>query len=133
METLEHLSDELLDGYVDRLAGVTDRFTFITCPNEIGPICLVKQTIKRLVLEGSTFSWPDIWHATLGRTQRIIREDHRGFNYQSLLARLRASFRVIAVHGIPFAYLPPILNVTVGIVCAPQTGRRVRQDLSPAS
>ena len=122
METFEHVPEEILDGYIDRLAEVTEDFALITVPNEIGPICFVKQTLKKLVLGGSQFTWSDIFNATFGRTDRIDRLDHRGFNYRRLVRRLERSFRVVAVRGIPFTFLPAYLNVTVGIVLEPKDG-----------
>lgn len=121
METFEHVPEDVLDGYIDRLAEITDGFVLITVPNEIGPICLLKQTLKRVALGGSQFSWSDIWNATLGRTERIARLDHRGFNYRRLISRLRRSFRVVAVRGVPFPFLPAYLNVNVGIILEPKT------------
>lgn len=124
METLEHLEDDVLDGYLDRLASVTTRCGFITVPNEIGPVCGVKQTVKKLYLGGSMFRWSDVWNATLTRTGRIAREEHRGFDYRKLITRLRESFRVVSVTGIPFPNLPPIMNLTVGIVVEPLARER---------
>lgn len=123
METLEHVPDEVLDGYIDRLAELTDGFALITVPNEIGPVCFAKQALKKLFLGGSQFSWGDIMNATLGRTDRISRLDHRGFNYRRLVKRLRRSFDVVAVRGVPFSFLPAYLNVTVGIILHPQRSR----------
>lgn len=120
METLEHVPEEVLHGYIERLAELTDGFALITVPNEIGPIGLAKQTIKKTLLGGSQFSWSDILNAALHRTERIPRLDHRGFNYRALLKALRRSFDVVAVQGIPFPLLPAYLNVTVGIVLIPR-------------
>jgi hypothetical protein len=121
METFEHVPEDVLDGYIDRLAELTDGLGLITVPNEIGPICLAKQALKKLVLGGSQFSWSDIWNATLGRTERIDRLDHRGFNYRKLVKRLSESFDVVAVRGVPFSFLPAYLNITVGIVLRPRS------------
>jgi hypothetical protein len=120
METFEHVPDDVLDGYIARLGEVTDGYALITVPNEIGPVCLLKQTAKKLILGGSQFSWSDIWNAALGRSDRIARLDHRGFDYRALIRKLRRSFDVVAVRGIPFPFLPAYLNVTVGIVLTPR-------------
>lgn len=124
METLEHLPDDVLDGYIARLREVTDGYLLITSPNEIGPVCFAKQIVKKAFLGGSSFSWADIWNATLGRTERIVRDEHRGFNYRHLIETLRKSFDVESVHGIPFSWAPPYLNFTVGIVLVPKPKER---------
>lgn len=120
METLEHLPEYVLDGYIERLLQVTDKYLFVTAPNEIGPVCFVKQVAKKLALGGSAFSWRDIWHATLGKTEHIQRDEHRGFNYRKLIERLSRSFDVECVEGIPASWIPAYLNFTVGIVLRPK-------------
>lgn len=120
METLEHVPEDVLEGYIDRLARITDGYALITVPNEIGPIAFAKQVLKKLFLGGSQFTWRDIVNATLGRTERIERYHHRGFDYRKLVERLRRSFDVVAVRGIPFTFLPAYLNVTVGILLKPR-------------
>lgn len=121
METLEHLSDEVLEGYIARLRAVTTGYLLVTAPNEIGPVCLCKQIVKKAIFGGSSFSWMDIWNATIGQTQRIVRDEHRGFNYRRLIETLGRSFRVESIHGIPFSWVPPYLNFTVGIVLLPKS------------
>lgn len=128
METLEHLPDDVLDGYIARLREVTDGYLLITSPNEIGPVCFAKQIVKKAVFGGSSFGWADIWNATLGRTERIVRDEHRGFNYRVLIETLRKSFDVESVHGIPFSWVPPYLNFTVGIVLVPKSRHQQSAD-----
>ncbi|MCC6265352.1 MAG: methyltransferase domain-containing protein [Bryobacterales bacterium] len=124
METLEHLPDDVLDGYIARLREVTDGYLLVTSPNESGPVCFAKQIVKKALLGGSSFSWADIWNATLGLTRRIVRDEHRGFNYRHFIETLRKSFDVVSVQGIPFPWAPPYLNFTVGIVLAPKSKGR---------
>lgn len=124
METLEHLPDEVVDGYIRRLATVTERYAFVTAPNEIGPVCLFKQLAKKLFLGGSSFGWRDIWNATIGQTDQIPRDEHRGFNYRRLVEKLKEHFDLVAMEGIPFRALPPYLNFTVGIVLKPKSVRK---------
>ncbi len=116
METLEHLTDEQLAGYLDRIAAVTEQRFFVTVPNEIGPVCFVKQALKKVFWGGSIFSWSDMLKSLFGRTDSIVRDEHRGFNYRKLIRVLGQRFEVERVSGIPFGFLPPLFNFTVGIV-----------------
>lgn len=116
METLEHLSDAQLAGYLDRIAAVTERRFLVTVPNEIGPVCFCKQALKKIFWGGSIFSWSDMVKSLFGMTDSIVRDEHRGFNYRKLIRELGTRFEVERVSGIPFRFLPPVLNFTVGIV-----------------
>lgn len=116
METLEHLPVECLDGYLDRLARITRDRLFITVPNEIGVVCLLKQLAKKAVYEGSPYNWRELALATAGLTWKIQRDEHKGFDYRRFLQELRRWFTVERMDGIPFPFLPPWLNFTVGIV-----------------
>jgi hypothetical protein len=120
METMEHLPDDILDAYIRLFSGNVSRVMFVTVPNEIGPVCALKQIVKKLFFGGSIFSWADIANALLGRTERIARDEHRGFDYRKLVGRLSGEFHVARVDGIPFPFLPAWLNFTVGIVLLPK-------------
>lgn len=119
METMEHLPDELLENYIDLFASCVRGRMIVTVPNEIGPLCAAKQITKKFFFGGSIFSWADIANAAIGRTSRIVRDEHRGFDYRRLVKQLRRRFEVERVEGIPFSWLPPWLNFTVGIVLKP--------------
>jgi hypothetical protein len=120
METMEHLPDDILDAYIQLFAAHVTKVMFVTVPNEIGPVCALKQIAKKLFFGGSIFSWGDIGNACIGRTERIVRDEHRGFDYRRLVQRLGRNFRVVKVQGIPFPFLPAWLNFTVGIVLLPR-------------
>ena len=117
METLEHLSDDALDGYLNLLMNVTNTYVFITVPNETGLFFLFKHVLKRVVCSRSKSYKPSelVW-ATLGKTQKIQRRGHKGFNYRDLRRTLAKYFDILSVTGIPFRYLPASINFTIGFV-----------------
>jgi SAM-dependent methyltransferase len=123
METLEHLSPEDLAGYLDRIRAIARGRFYVTVPNEIGIVCVLKQLAKMVRYGGSDYSGRELVLAGLGLTAKIARNEHKGFNYFTLLKELRRRFRVERVDGIPFRLLPAWLNFTVGMVLAPEAAR----------
>ena len=116
METLEHLSEETLRPYLARLRDVTDDYLFITAPNEKGVVFFFKYLVKAAFGEVEKHSVAEFFNATLGRTDRVERGHHKGFDYDRLRKVVSEYFDVIEVSGIPFSGLPPALNFTVGMV-----------------
>ena len=122
METLEHLSDNDLNAYLRLLAGVTQTYTFITVPNETGLFFLVKHATKYLIGSPSeSYTASELAWATLGKTDKFQRHEHKGFNYRKLLKTISDYFLVRSVIGIPFSFLPASANFTIGIVASQKT------------
>lgn len=116
METLEHVPDEVVRPYLEKLASVTDRYLFITAPNEKGIVFFFKHIVKLLFGEVEKHSVPEFVNATLGRTDRIPRGHHKGFDYARLARLVDEYFDVVEITGQPVSRLPAALNFTVGIV-----------------
>ena len=121
METLEHVPDEIVRPYLEKLAGVTDRYIFITAPNEKGIVFFLKHIVKLLFGEVEKHSVPEFVNATLGRMDRIPRGHHKGFDYARLARSVGEYFDVIEITGQPVSMLPAALNFTVGIVARKKT------------
>ena len=61
METLEHLPDELVDGYLQALARVVRGPVFFTIPVERGAMLVAKQLGYRIFgMYGDRLSWRDL-------------------------------------------------------------------------
>jgi SAM-dependent methyltransferase len=116
METLEHIPEDMLRPYLQKLAGATDRYIFITVPNEKGPVFFFKYLVKLLFGDVETHTIAEFVNATLGRTHRVKRGHHKGFDYDWLTRVVSEYFDVIEVSGRPFSRLPAALNFTIGIV-----------------
>jgi hypothetical protein len=124
LETMEHIPDNVLSGYIEFLARVTTKKLLITAPVEVGPVFLAKHIAKRSVpgLESGdteTYTLAEIIWATLGRADRVARFEHKGFDYRNLIKQLSEHFVITAVEGIPFRRFP-YLSFQVGIIAEPK-------------
>jgi hypothetical protein len=122
METLEHVPPDLVDAYLERMAELTRGLLFITVPNEKRLVFLGKYSVKKgLFIQTYPYTLREIMNATLGKMEHVARNEHKGFDYQKLIASVDRYFDVIDVGGTPFSYLPTCLNFTVGIVAKSKT------------
>lgn len=124
METLEHIPDALLAGYIEFLARVTKRQLLITVPIEVGPVFLAKYMAKRLVsglenAETASYTLKEVYWATRGRVEHVARYEHKGFDYRLLIKQLERYFDIVQVEGLPFAR-HPYLSFQAGIVAVPK-------------
>jgi 2-polyprenyl-3-methyl-5-hydroxy-6-metoxy-1,4-benzoquinol methylase len=116
METLEHVPPEMVEPYLQRLAALTRGHIFVTVPNEMGIVFLAKHLLKRLAGDAEPYAAAEVVNATLGRMHKVVRREHKGFDYRDMIAMVARHFDVIEVSGYPFALLPPALNFGVCIV-----------------
>lgn len=117
METLEHVLPHMVAPYLERLARATKQYLFVTVPNEIGIVFLLKHITKRL-LGGDTGSYTlsELVHETLGNTDKVERWDHKGFNYKNLIVQISDYFEIVEVSGHPLTFAPADLNFGIGII-----------------
>ena len=116
METLEHLPDELVDGYLQVLARVVRGPVFFTIPVERGAMLLAKQLGYRIFgMYGERLSWRDLLNGALSLTDRIPRHEHRGFDDRLMIERIARYFNVTESGGLFVPYFTT-LNFTLGIV-----------------
>lgn len=117
METLEHVPPAMVDGYLRIISAHLDGYLFVTVPNEMGPVFLLKWLAKR-ILNGDAheFSFAELANSTLCRTHKVPRRQHKGFDYRSLLAEIDKYFTPVEVSGHPFGFLPLSLCFGIGII-----------------
>lgn len=116
LETLEHVPPEMVPGFLDELARVTRGHAFITVPNELGPVFLVKYLGKRFRYGGGeSYTVRELVAALLWRSNKIERNDHKGFDYRNIVCEIGKRFDVLSVDGISSLGLPPAVSPTVGI------------------
>jgi 2-polyprenyl-3-methyl-5-hydroxy-6-metoxy-1,4-benzoquinol methylase len=117
METLEHLPEQVVEGYLQEVARHLDGYFFITIPNEKGLVFLGKWAVKQLQHQNDDrYVFSEIVNAVLGRMDRVARREHKGFDYEEMIERIQRHFEIIRVTGIPFHRLPPWLGFGIGIV-----------------
>lgn len=124
LETLEHVPEERVDGYLAFLARVTTRRLLVTVPVEVGPVFLAKHLAKTLVSpwksgETGSYTLPEVLWATLGDVSRVRRDQHKGFDYRVLRKQIETYFTVEKTEGIPFRRWPG-LSFQVGMVATPK-------------
>lgn len=119
LETMEHIPVHLVDGYVKKIAESIspDGYLFITVPNEKGIFFLVKYIVSKIFLGSSEkYSVREVFFATLGKCEKISRNEHKGFDWMILRNKLSDHFSLIETSGVQFSWLPLSLNATIGFV-----------------
>ncbi len=119
MDTLEHLPPAAFPEYVDILSRAAKGYVLVTVPNEKGIAFAAKYLVKSALGGNEPYTIREAVDAVLGRTDRIARREHKGFDYAEVIALLGRRLAIESVSGIPFRRLPPALNASVGIVGAP--------------
>jgi len=117
METLEHVPPEYVRKYLEKLSRIVNGYIVITVPNEKGFIFLIKWLMKKTFYGGAEpYTFSELIAATLGRMDKVSRNEHKGFDYKKLILDIEQYFDVIKVDGIPFRRAPVSLSFTIGIL-----------------
>lgn len=117
METLEHIPDSYVDGYLTAMNERIRKYFFVTVPNETGFFFLMKYLGKAIFTENKNFTFKEIVYQTLGQTDKVKRVEHKGFNYRNMVDKISNHFEIIDISGHPLPLLPTSVNIGVGIVC----------------
>jgi len=117
METLEHVPPDMVERYLAKLCDLTERYVLITVPNEKGLVFAVKYLVK-MVAKGDSLecTLPEFVDQTLGRMHKVRRREHRGFDYDLIIAAVSKYFDIVDVSPYPIRTLPKALGFGVGIV-----------------
>jgi hypothetical protein len=119
METLEHLTTDELQDYLDIIGKSTISYGFYSVPVERGLFFLFKYWLQHLLkLQTEKYTAKEVFYATIGRLDKVERNErgHKGFDYDMLIQQLKKHFDIVDVKGLPFPFLPLFLNFTVGII-----------------
>lgn len=118
METLEHLPPEMLDDFLAALAARTEGHAFFSVPNEKGLMFAAKYLAKRLVIgDAPSYTFAEFVAAVRGDMRKVPRAEHKGFDYQALIATVAKHFDVLEVAAIPFHRGPLWLGFGIAIFC----------------
>src|SRR6185437_7467204 len=122
LETLEHLPENILDGYLKHLSRIAKKL-FVSVPYERGIPFLAKYAIKTAFFGGyvgpEKCSLHDVAMLALGKTQAVKRCDHKGFDERLLIQKMSKYLSIERVESILPPMLPRSLSLTVGIVATP--------------
>jgi len=116
METLEHVPPQMVAPYLEELAKATKEYIFITVPNEVGIVFFFKYIVKRLFGDTDSYTTSEFINEILGNTDNVKRREHKGFNYNKLVAQVSNYFEIIEVSGHPLGFAPASLNFGIGII-----------------
>ena len=113
METFEHIPPNLICPYLNKLSKLINGYFLITVPNEKGLFFLLKRILKPKDEGGDyQYSLKDIINLTLGRTNYVERNQHKGFDYHHLIYDIKKYFEIISIDGYSnFKFLPKFLNL----------------------
>lgn len=115
LETIEHIPPPSVAPLLDQLARVTQGELFISVPVEFGPVFLAKHVGKAIRYGGNQpYRLSEVINAALGRTSRVARHEHKGFDYRALARDVERRFDLVEVEGLPLRWLPPSLSLTAG-------------------
>lgn len=120
LETLEHVPSEMIDPYLEHLANGTNNLAFISVPNEIGPVFIMKQLIKSLMGEGDSYTFSELLNQSVGRVHKVSRNQHKGFSWTVFEKMVANHFDIVSVDGISPSMLGPYLSFGVGFVARPK-------------
>lgn len=117
METLEHVTSDLLEPYLKKLSLIVNGYVFLTVPVELGLMFLIKHGFKKLLgMSDHQFDRKEFLNCVLGRLDKVKRHEHKGFDYRMFIDQVAKHFDVVRVSGV-FPGLPFLsLNLTIGIV-----------------
>ena len=119
METLEHIDPCMVCDYLSKLSNCINGYLIITVPNEKGIFFLLKSLIKPKTgkKENYNFSTMDYINITLGKTNKVERDQHKGFDYEHLIYDVRKYFDIVHISGFPITnFLPKFLCFGIGIL-----------------
>jgi hypothetical protein len=117
METLEHLCDYDLNGYLEQIKKILCGYMFVTIPNEKGLLFLIKYLIKIFVFKDpNNYTINEVFASLMGDMKKVERNDHKGFDWEEMIRILGGMFDILEVEGVQFKYLPKYFNAQIGIV-----------------
>ena len=121
LETLEHVRPNQVQAYLSEVKNNMSARgrAFISVPNEIGLLFVLKQMAKILFYrEKPRFGLKEFFWQAMGKVERVEWDEHKGFSYKRFEALLNSMFVVEKSEGLQFSFLPRAMNPSIGFVCA---------------
>lgn len=119
LETFEHLSASDLGCYLKKVKSLLHEngHVFITVPNELGLLFLLKTSLKWILHKDTEgYSSIEVVFQTFGYTSKVIRNEHKGFNYRKLAQEVEKELgRPVKLSGVQFPGLPCFFSPSIAI------------------
>ena len=116
LETLEHIPESELEVLIQNFRNISNTIV-VTVPNEIGLVFGIKYIIKLLFYSPESYTIKEYFFQILGLSERVEREQHKGFNYNNLIAIFRNTrYELILKEGVQFPWLPHYLSPQIGLI-----------------
>jgi hypothetical protein len=120
---MEHVPPEMVEDYLAIFARSVKKAAFFSVPNEIGLPFAGKFLAKKMIYRDSkdeAYTFTEFCNEVLGQSQKVHRNEHKGFDYREFIRMVEKHFVIERVMGIPYYWLTPGLSFTVGIVAVPK-------------
>jgi hypothetical protein len=118
-EVFEHLSDDVLDGYLAKLRELVKGYMFISVPVERGLPFVVRHALKKSMgWQPELYTGKEFLFAAFGSLDKVQRDNHKGFDYKRLVSHVDGYFQVSKVAGITPGLPGAGFNFNVGITAA---------------
>ena len=116
METLEHIHPKHVCNYLQKLSQHSKGYFLITVPNEKGIFFLLKRLAK-FKSDSYQYTFTELINIVLGKTNKVNRSQHKGFDYDHMIYDIKKFFRIEKVEGAPFGkFLPLFLCFNICII-----------------
>lgn len=116
LETLEHVPPESVADYLSAFSLFCSGFLIVTVPNEKGIVFLLKHLFQRMSGCHYDYTLREAFFATIGRLDRVRRNEHKGFDYERIVSAVSRHFDLVEVTPYPWRWLPRSLGFGIGIV-----------------
>jgi hypothetical protein len=116
LEALNIMDYEMEEAYLRKLSEICGKL-FVTVPREHGPVFFAKHAAKSMLYGQARipYSWREVALLTLGRFNKVQRQEYKGFDEWVLLRIMSRHFQVKKVCGLfPSRAFPVQLSCTVG-------------------
>jgi hypothetical protein len=135
LEVFEHMSQEAMESYLDRIACEIDGYLFVTIPVQRGPVFVLKQLASFLLrIPQAPYTFGEFLRCSVSHLRAVKHDGHKGFDDRTVVQAIRRRFDVISVAGVWPGIPPAHWNTQVGIVAATRRGSRLcHGELSTAS
>ena len=116
LETLEHIPEDELEALIQNFKQISDTIV-VTVPNEVGLLFGIKFVIKYCFYSPEAYTLKEYFYQLFGLSRRVERDQHKGFNYNHLIALFRnEGFELMIKEGVQFSWLPHYLSPQIGLI-----------------